>query len=247
MGTNNYQTKNPGDVITHEDPNQYKTGLTGDVVPRNTSGVPTDIFGSLGATIYRWLNTFTEKLYIGAVASGLSIEEDTGTLIFKIAGVEKARINASGLTISSHGLAKVISSNFNFTTTSKVEVDVTNATGTITTKGGDVQISFTNTTTGNLYSGIVSGSDTSGTTNYLRAEVFVYRDGVKIAQILHTVGGDGSTGDLGFVNSLGTFTDYNLAAGTYAYKLRLKTDYAGTSAGKNFGVDGRMIVREMPS
>lgn len=54
MGTNNLATKNAGDVISQDDPNQYKTSLGEDLVPRNTSGVPTTNAGNLGTSTYAW-------------------------------------------------------------------------------------------------------------------------------------------------------------------------------------------------
>ena len=54
MGTNNLSTKNDGDVISADDPNQFKTALDSDLVPRNSSGVPTDEAGDLGTSSLKW-------------------------------------------------------------------------------------------------------------------------------------------------------------------------------------------------
>lgn len=57
MGTNNLTTKNDGDVASADDVNQYKTAMSGDIVPRNSSGVPTDESGSFGTPTYKAKNT----------------------------------------------------------------------------------------------------------------------------------------------------------------------------------------------
>lgn len=56
MGTNNLSEKAEGDVILNDDPNQYEEALTGDLVPRNTSGVPTNAAGDVGTSVYKWNN-----------------------------------------------------------------------------------------------------------------------------------------------------------------------------------------------
>lgn len=103
MGTNNYTTKNPGDVVSSDDPNQYKTGLTSDVVPRNTSGIPTDQAGSLGSTIYRWLRGFFIEVVFGDPDAGTKItstgnNEATGILQFMVASVVRAKVDKDGIT-----------------------------------------------------------------------------------------------------------------------------------------------------
>ena len=42
MGANNLATKNDGDLIVSDDPNQYKTAASQDWVPRNGSGATAD-------------------------------------------------------------------------------------------------------------------------------------------------------------------------------------------------------------
>ncbi len=97
MGTNNFETKNPGDVISASDPNQYKTGLSGtEVVPRNSSGVPTDVAGGLGTTLYRWATSYINKIFFGTAAQECSIENDGTNLKFKIATIVKSLITADG-------------------------------------------------------------------------------------------------------------------------------------------------------
>src|SRR5690606_4183262 len=76
-------TKNPGDVISSADPNQYKTGLSGDNVPRNVSGVPTDQAGSLGTSVLSWLNAFIRKIYAGDPANNHTISSDSEGLTIR--------------------------------------------------------------------------------------------------------------------------------------------------------------------
>lgn len=240
MGTNNYQTKNPGDIIAPDDPNQYKTGLTGDVVPRNTSGVPTDVFGSLGSTVYRWLYMFASKIYIGLTASGLSIEESSGDMIFLIGGVEKARLKSTGFTFGSvRARAYVASSAISYSTTSTSLADITNATFSITTNGGDVLIGIKgNGTNACALSLVDDGASGNGGTR----SIFLQRDGVDIAR--WDFGLQGGTGDVTTINTPGSainYLDTGLAAGTYTYKLTS----SGGGTGFTFVLNGVLYGKEL--
>ena len=61
-GTNTLQSVSGGKVLTSH-PNQYFTAMNGDLVPRNGSGVPTSLAGSLGSSVYRWLKAWVESGY----------------------------------------------------------------------------------------------------------------------------------------------------------------------------------------
>lgn len=97
MGTNTLASV-AGPTIVINDPNQYRTALSGDMVPR-TAGVPADLGGDLGSTAYRWNSTASKTIKIGATASNLVIEENSGDLSFKVNGSEKLKVGASGMTI----------------------------------------------------------------------------------------------------------------------------------------------------
>lgn len=62
MGTNTLVTKADGEIIASSDPNQYKTALTVDLVPRNSAGVPTNEGGDLGTSSLRWKNVRAENV-----------------------------------------------------------------------------------------------------------------------------------------------------------------------------------------
>lgn len=96
MGTNNFQTKNPGDIISADDPNQYKIGLDGDVVPRNASGVPTDQAGSLGSSTYSWLNGFFRKIFPGNPANNHTITSDSNGILLNPGDVSSFRVRKTG-------------------------------------------------------------------------------------------------------------------------------------------------------
>ncbi len=96
MGINNYQTKNPGDVISSDDPNQYKTGLIVDVVPRNSSGVPTDQSGSLGTSALSWLSSFIRKMYTGDPNNNHTITSDSNGILLNPSDVNSFRISKDG-------------------------------------------------------------------------------------------------------------------------------------------------------
>lgn len=102
MGSDTLVTKNPGDVVSSADPNQYKSALGVNMVPRNVSGVAADLAGDLGQTTLRWNNAYIGGfLQLGTIASGLKIVEDSGELTFEVGGSEVARMDANGLTRSS--------------------------------------------------------------------------------------------------------------------------------------------------
>ena len=98
MATNNLETKSPGDVISSDDPNQYKEALGVDHVPRDVDGIPTDEAGSLGSTIYRWLKGFfSGQVFFGDPDDEVTVENDGGdNLSVKIGGVLKTYIDADG-------------------------------------------------------------------------------------------------------------------------------------------------------
>ena len=108
MADNNLQSRADGDVAAADDVNQYRTAFVGDVVPRNSSGVKTDLAGNLGTSLLRWIAGYMQKLYLGATASGLSIEEDSGEMIFKVGGSEVVRFDASGIDVSSFPALNVL-------------------------------------------------------------------------------------------------------------------------------------------
>ena len=96
MGTNNFETKSPGQIISADDPNQYKIGLSQDIVPRNASGVPTDQAGSLGSATYSWLNGFFRKIFPGNPANNHTITSDSNGLLFNPGDVNSFRVKKSG-------------------------------------------------------------------------------------------------------------------------------------------------------
>jgi hypothetical protein len=58
LSTNSIVTKAPTNLILSADPNQYFNAFVGNVVPRNTSGIPTDLAGSLGQLGLQWQNLY---------------------------------------------------------------------------------------------------------------------------------------------------------------------------------------------
>jgi hypothetical protein len=83
MSTNTLLSVAGGTIyITH--PNQYFSALTGDLVTRNASGAPQDIYGSLGSTTYRWNQGYLKELFIGATGTTQKIFETSGHLDFTV-------------------------------------------------------------------------------------------------------------------------------------------------------------------
>lgn len=92
MATDTIPARSNGQFIDENWFNLLRTVLGVDLVPRNASGVATAVAGSVGSSTYPW-----SKFYLGAVLSGLSIEENSGAISFKVGGVEKAKISSNGL------------------------------------------------------------------------------------------------------------------------------------------------------
>lgn len=64
MGTNNLPTATGGTVIPSSDHNAIKEALSGDLVPRNSSGVPTSEAGSLGTTSFQFKSARIQSGYL---------------------------------------------------------------------------------------------------------------------------------------------------------------------------------------
>lgn len=64
MGTNSLATKSAGQIISPDDPNQYKTALSGDIVPR-VSGAATANGGNLGTSTYPFIRANITTGYFG--------------------------------------------------------------------------------------------------------------------------------------------------------------------------------------
>jgi len=133
MGADSIPARSNGQTINETWFNLLRTVLNGDLIPRNASGVATAIAGALGSSTYPWF-----KLFLGAAASGLSIEEDTGKIIIKVGGTAVATFASTGLTRASLGPTGEIatSSSGAFSTASTSYTDVTNlATGSFVARG----------------------------------------------------------------------------------------------------------------
>lgn len=107
MGTNNIPTASNGSVIPASDHNSLKEALTLDLVPRNSSGVPTAIAGNCGTGTYPWLAVF-----FGAVASGLSLAESAGKMLLKVSGVTRVTIGTGGIESGSYGAGSIGAGSF---------------------------------------------------------------------------------------------------------------------------------------
>lgn len=98
MGDNTLVSKNDGDIIPSSVVNQYRTALNGDLVPRNTSGVATDLAGDIGTSSIGWANVYADTYNIGTPASGLKIVENGSNQIsIQSSGVERVIIDDDGL------------------------------------------------------------------------------------------------------------------------------------------------------
>lgn len=81
MGTNTLTTVSDGDLILAAHHNELLQALRQDLVPRNNSDVPEDIFGQLGTSALRWLRAYVQEYRIGDAANNLRIYEPSSGII----------------------------------------------------------------------------------------------------------------------------------------------------------------------
>lgn len=232
MGTNNYVTKNPGDVIATTDPNQYKQGLSGDVVPRNVSGVPSDLAGSIGSAVFRWLSGCFKALRIGETASDIELSEQSGSLVVKILGAIQLAVGADGwdgtyiktgtIPAAKNTLNIAHSSNFtNGSYNSTSYVDIPGSSVNITTTGRPVMVLPQN--------GYID--NTTASESYIR----VLCDGVQISE--SKLQGSGRV-----AVPIGAYMCVHdaPAAGAHTYKLQIRN-----ATGANTNVPGTCFLTVM--
>ncbi len=95
MGLGSIPAAVAGAIIKAANHNALRSALTENFVPRVLAGSVLNEAGSLGTAAYRWLNTYTTKLFIGS--NNIELSVDNSELIFKIASTEYARITTSHL------------------------------------------------------------------------------------------------------------------------------------------------------
>lgn len=75
MGTNTLVQATDGDVIPASDVNQFVTAFIENIVPRNTSRVPSDLAGQVGTSTYRFIRGYIRDVFIGTASANLKIYE----------------------------------------------------------------------------------------------------------------------------------------------------------------------------
>ncbi len=99
MGTANIPAATDGTPIPAAHHNSLRDAELVHKVPRNSSGNATDLAGSMGTSIYRWLMGYFQGLTIGVAANLVRIAESSGVLQFYFSGS-----NTLGATISVNGI-----------------------------------------------------------------------------------------------------------------------------------------------
>jgi hypothetical protein len=75
MGDNTLNTAVDGTVIQAADVNQYKTALNEDIVPRLSTGVPTNEAGSVGTSLLSWFKSWVKTYHVMTRAVFGNIED----------------------------------------------------------------------------------------------------------------------------------------------------------------------------
>ena len=239
MGSNTLTTYNPNDVISEDTVNQYKTALNENVVPRNSSGVATDVRGGLGTSVYRWATSYFQKLFIGTASNNNTIEESGTNIVvssgtgvdIKINSTTKCSINSNGIDrqyLSEHEISTG-SMPSSFAITGITYVDVTGLSATITTTGKPVIVNFQppSTTGGEMYCRVKSL-----TRDTIFGDIRILRNSTQITAFRAGIKASGIT-DVEYYFTPFTFIDDNngsgLAAGTYTYKIQFRNHYTTNS------------------
>lgn len=260
MGLDTIPTRADGTTIVQDWFNVLKRVLSGDLVPRNGSGVATANAGSLGSSTFPWLSMF-----LGAAASAISFIDASGTLkinvgvsggvlsvnpaylAYSIGGVEKFRVNSTGVTRSSLASFNyaLSSSCGNFATSSGSFVGVTNLSVNLTTTGGAVQLDLIDDGTGagaNVYAG--AGATNSDATAH--SEVGFLNNSTVLTTLL--------AGARGYISGADTCQNWEPGSsyshldlsvlgnpGTYTYSVQLRLT-SGTQTQMN---NMKLIAREI--
>lgn len=130
MGTNTLTNRVDGQVVNQTFFNEIHQALNGTFIPRNASGVATDVGGDLGSSTYRWNDSYILRMFFGAIASGLSIEDDAGDIVFKRNSIEVGRFTVNGLDASdlvSASVTQTQMANNSIGTNQIINANVTNA------------------------------------------------------------------------------------------------------------------------
>ena len=254
-GTNNLPTEVSG-VIQLQHINKFKTALSGDLVPRDSSGNVGDITASLGSQTNRFTRTWIKQLSIQKDQPGNPINflastmGSAYTLTFpaSLPSAEVPLLVGSSGTIA-YGRVSInsglSSSSGAFSTTSSTYVDVTNLSVTITSTGRPIQIQLIGSGGATDNSRIFTSTTADSAVPY--ALINILRDSTQIFQT--TVGNPKSPNTFTSGNDNSFFPPGVLhhvdtpAAGTYVYKIQTKIVNSNTSVGFDYC---KLYVYEMP-
>lgn len=218
--------------------NQFLDALGGNVVPRNRNGIATDVAGDLGLPDVPFAaNSHITKLFLGATADQVSMEESSGSLLFNVGGVELFRVTPNMRTYSQTpgrgGIGVETSGGYANTGTSYT----TALTANLAVSGKRpvlIALGAEDTTTEGTIDAVWTGGGTSVVT--CQIAVGIFRDATQIyaGYVGGTIDVDSVVGFRVKVPASSIWVeDFPPAAATYAYTLRLKRISATTTAQVN--------------
>jgi hypothetical protein len=227
--------------------NQYFTALNQDFVPRNSSGIATDLGGNLGQSTLRWSTAYANILQIGANADNLTIDDNSTQMRFKVGGVDVFDLNGSGIAnagiISTANLAanavtrpKLVAvgaqtssscGNGTYTNATTSYTAVTSLNVTITTTGRPVILMMVSDGTGNQGAFICSSSSSAPTDGCF---IQIQRGVTDIADDLFNIGEASASTTMIHSVPPGAFNHIDsVSAGTYTYTVYGKAQNASNS------------------
>lgn len=233
MSSDTLPDRTAGQTIFADHQNIFKRAFVQDVVPRNSSGVATDVAGSLGTALLKWLTGHLNTLYLYTGSRFTGITRASGgsdytlTLPNALPAIQKYMLVASDGTVTFSNPAPSYSSDIT-TATATSGSPVTAATKTLTTNGRPVLLGLlplaSHTVNQGVFAIMASGGDD------VSVQIIWKRDSVQIGSGTFSVSNMGTDPTVSLPLSMFWHLDDGASAGSHTYELELLCNTAGGSS-----------------
>lgn len=232
MGQDTLPNRSDGTTIFADHVNVYKRALLQDIVPRDASGVATDVGGSLGTSTLRWLAAHLQTLYLYAGTRFTAIQRASGGSDYTL--------TLPNATPSANRYAQVdASGNVEFTFSPTVfSSDITSVSGAggpnpvtslnITTNGRPVMLGLTSKATHDLAQAVFCEETAGG--DDIGVQLIWKRDGDIIGSNTYTANNMGTNPSFSLPLSMFWHIDDGAAAGAHTYSLEIVSVTAGKAS-----------------
>lgn len=244
MGLDNL-TDRADDTRTDEEHfNLLKRALSGDHVPRDSSGTTTDVSSDLGSTSFSWVNFFLQTLklrnsgFYSQLQSASSIASSFTAYLFSALPVKKAaiKIAADGTMTAADPNSGLSGSTAAFTTTSTTDIDV-GISQALTTRGNPVLLLL-----------VPDGSSPAeislgGTSRpYVQLQTSFYRDALPVAVMNHKCDVEltGATNMFASIGATMLAVDFP-PAGLHTYTVKVNKNYLLSSGTDSYNMSNMKL------